>query len=77
MRSFLAATARGYQYAAEAPEVAAKMMCQTVTDQHDTHLGVGLVGDSMQMLSEVGHQYSKTALFGYLLAAYLHKMLLT
>ncbi len=56
MRSFLAATARGYQYAAEAPEVAADLMCQTVTDQHDTPLGVGLVGDSMQMLSEVGLQ---------------------
>jgi len=56
VRSFLAATARGYQYAAEAPEVAADLMCQTVTDQHDTPLGVGLVGDSMQMLSEVGLQ---------------------
>ncbi len=77
MRSFLAATARGYQYAAEAPEVAAKMMCQTVTDQHDRPLGVGLVEDSMQMLSEVSLHYSKTALFGYLLAACLHRMLLT
>ena len=70
MRSFLAATARGYQDAAEAPEVAGELMCQTVIDQHDTHLGKGLVIDSMQMLSEVSLQYSKTALSGYILVLY-------
>ncbi len=68
MRSFLAATAKGYQYAAEAPEVAGELMCQMVTD---TPLGEGLVIDSMQMLSEVSLQDSKTVLSGYLLVLHV------
>lgn len=71
MRSFLAATTRGYQYAAEAPEAAGELMCQTVTEQHDTPLDVGWVVDSMQMLSEVSLQYFKTVLSGYLLVPHV------
>ncbi|KAA6428902.1 MAG: hypothetical protein FRX49_01012 [Trebouxia sp. A1-2] len=62
VRSFLAATTRGYQYAAEAPEAAGELMCQTVTEQHDTPLDVGWVVDSMQMLSE--HFLTKDGLWG-------------
>lgn len=59
VRSFLAATAKGYQYAAEAPEAAGELMCQTVTD---TPLDQGLVIDSMHMLSE--HFLTKDGLWG-------------
>lgn len=50
VRSFLAATAAGYRFAAEAPEQAGELLYQNVTD---TPLSKGLVIDSAQMLSQV------------------------
>lgn len=50
MRAFLAATAKGYQYAAQHPEEAAEQMCKTVTEEK---LDAELVKESMQMLGQV------------------------
>jgi len=50
VRSFLAATAKGYQFAAENPDQAAALLCQTVTD---TALDKELVKESMHMLCKV------------------------
>lgn len=50
VRGFLAATAKGYQFAAENPQQAAALLCKTVTN---IELDPGLVKDSMQMLAKV------------------------
>lgn len=50
VRAFLAATAKGYQHAAQQPEAAAALLCKTVTEEK---LDVELVQESMQMLSQV------------------------
>ena len=50
VRSFLAATAAGYRFAAEAPEQAGELLYQNVTD---SPLSKGLVIDSAQILSQV------------------------
>lgn len=50
VRGFLAATAKGYQFAAENPQQAAALLCKTVTN---IELDPGLVKDSMQILAKV------------------------
>ena len=50
MRAFLAATAKGYQFAAQHPEEAAELMCKTVTEEK---LDAEVVKESMQMLGQV------------------------
>lgn len=50
VHAFLAATAAGYQYAAQHPEDAASLLCKTVTEED---LDAELVKDSMQMLAPV------------------------
>lgn len=49
VRGFLAATAKGYQFAAENPQQAAALLCKTVTN---IELDPGLVKDSMQILAK-------------------------
>lgn len=50
LQKFLAATAKGYQFAAQHPEEAAELLCQTATD---TALDQDMVKESMQLLSQV------------------------
>ena len=50
VRAFLAATAKGYQYAAQHPIEAADVLCQAVTEEK---LDAELVKESMQMLAQV------------------------
>ena len=50
MQKFLAATARGYEYAARHPAEAAELLCQTASD---TALDKEMVKESMQLLSQV------------------------
>ena len=50
VRAFLAATAKGYQFAAQHPEEAAELMCKTVTEEK---LDAEVVKESMQMLGQV------------------------
>lgn len=50
MQKFLAATAKGYEYAAQHPEEAAEILCQSVTD---TAFDKDMVKESMQLLSQV------------------------
>ena len=65
VRAFLAATAKGYQHAAQQPEDAAALLCKTVTEEK---LDAQLVQESMQMLSQVrsmlSHGEQLTTLFG-------------
>ena len=50
VRKFLAATAKGYEYAARHPEEAAALLCQTAAD---TPLDKEMVTESMHVLSQV------------------------
>lgn len=50
LQKFLAATAKGYEFAAQHPEEAAELLCQTASD---TALDKEMVKESMQMLSQV------------------------
>ncbi|KAL3142310.1 hypothetical protein ABBQ38_002651 [Trebouxia sp. C0009 RCD-2024] len=49
LQKFLAATAKGYEFAAQHPEEAAELLCQTASD---TALDKEMVKESMQMLSQ-------------------------
>ena len=53
LHKFLAATAKGYEYAAQHPEEAAELLCQTATD---TAFDKDMVKESMQLLSQVRMQ---------------------
>ena len=50
MQKFLAATAKGYEYAAQHPEEAAEMLCQCA---NDTAFDKEMVKESMQLLAQV------------------------
>lgn len=53
VQKFLAATAKGYEYAAQHPKEAAELLCQTATD---TAFDQEMVKESMQLLSQVRWQ---------------------